>query len=281
MGTLYLVATPIGNLEDITYRAVRTLREVSVIAAEDTRTTRKLLTHYEIHTPLISFHEYSDAGRIDGLIRRLQDEDVAIVSEAGMPAISDPGYRLVRAAIDGGVSVTPVPGPSALVAAVAASGLPTDRFLFIGFLPSRAGPRRNALKELRGAPFTLICYESPHRLLAMLQDALQILGDRRMAAARELTKLHEEIWRGAISEALDYFGARGPRGEFTLVIDAPHLTEDARRWSEAEVVEALGQRRRQGLSAKDAAHEVAELAGWSRRDVYRLGVQGKRTGDIP
>ena len=273
MGTLYLVATPIGNLEDITYRAVRTLSEVSVIAAEDTRTTRKLLTHYDIHTPLVSFHEYSDAGRIEGLIRRLRDEDVAVVSEAGMPAISDPGYNLVSAAIERGIQVTPVPGPSALVAAVAASGLPTDRFLFVGFLPNRASRRRKALEELRQLPHTLVCYESPHRLLAMLGDAGDILGDRQIVVARELTKLHEEIWRGAISDAIRHFEERRPRGEFTLVIAGEQVDEEARRWSEDEVLKAVKECRRRGLSAREAAREVAKVAGWSRRDVYRLGLQ--------
>jgi len=273
MGTLYLVATPIGNLEDITYRAVRTLSEVSVIAAEDTRTSRKLLTHYDIHTPLVSFHEYSDAGRIEGLIRRLRDEDVAVVSEAGMPAISDPGYNLVSAAIERGIQVTPVPGPSALVAAVAASGLPTDRFLFVGFLPNRASRRRKALEELRQLPHTLVCYESPHRLLAMLGDAGDILGDRQIVVARELTKLHEEIWRGAISDAIRHFEERRPRGEFTLVIAGEQVDEEARRWSEDEVLKAVKECRRRGLSAREAAREVAKVAGWSRRDVYRLGLQ--------
>jgi len=273
MGTLYLVATPIGNLEDITYRAVRILSEVSVIAAEDTRTTRKLLAHYDIHTPLVSFHEHSDAGRIEGLVRRLQDEDVAVVSDAGMPAISDPGYRLVSAVVEQGITVVPIPGPSALVAAVAASGLATDRFLFIGFLPNRSGRRRKALEELRQISHTLVCYESPHRVLSMLGDAGDILGDRQIVVARELTKLHEEIWRGTISEAVIYFETRRPRGEFTLVIAGQQTSEATHKWSEDEVANALRERRQGGLSAREAAREVAELAGWSRRDVYQLGLQ--------
>ena len=276
MGSLYLVATPIGNLEDITYRAVRILQEVAVIAAEDTRTTRKLLTHYDIHTPLISFHEHSGSTRIEELIERLEHEDVAVVSEAGMPAISDPGYRLVIGAIERGIPVVPSPGPSAVITAVAVSGLPTDSFIFLGFLPARSGRRRKALDLVKENPQTLVFYESPHRLLSSLQDMLEVFGDRRVAAARELTKLYEEIWRGTISEALMYFEERRPRGEFTLVVAGASAESVRPIWSEEDVRSGLRRCRQEGLSAKEAAKEIARRAGWSRKDVYRLGLNDQQ-----
>jgi len=267
---LYLVATPIGNLEDITLRALRVLRESSLIAAEDTRTARKLLTHFDIHTPLVSFHEYSDARRLAQLVERAESEDVAVISEAGMPGISDPGYSLVAEAIARGIAVVPIPGASALVAALAASGLPTTSFLFLGFLPARAGDRRKALQAVAGQPHTLIAYESPHRLLDSLRDIAAILGERRLAVARELTKLHEEIWRGTVSEAVAHFDAQGVRGEFTLVISgAPAGAGE--RWEEPAVRQALAACRAQGLTPRAAAERVAAQAGWPAREVYRLG----------
>lgn len=271
MGILYLVATPIGNLEDMSMRAVRILREVSLIAAEDTRTARKLLTRFEIHTPLISFHEYSAGRRLEELVQRLETGDVALISEAGMPGISDPGYELVRAAIERGITVIPIPGPTALTAALAASGLPTHSFLFLGFLPTRGGARRSALRAVAGAPHTLVFYEAPHRLLETLRDLRSELGERRLAVARELTKIHEEIWRGDLSAAIAYFEARAPRGEFTLVV-AGAPAEMPARWDEEEVRQALAELRAAGSTRRAAAAHVAARSGWTTREVYRLGL---------
>jgi 16S rRNA (cytidine1402-2'-O)-methyltransferase len=217
MGTLYVVGTPIGNLEDITYRAVRILREVSVIAAEDTRTTRTLLRAYDIQTPLTSFHEFSGPGKVQRLIDRLNSEDVALVSDAGMPGISDPGYPLIRAALDADHHVVPIPGPSAILAALVASGLPMHAFHFLGFLPRKSGERRRAFAAVAEEDATIVAFESPHRLAASLSDAADVLGNRPMAAARELTKKFEEVLRGTVFELAERFGREAPRGEFTLV----------------------------------------------------------------
>jgi 16S rRNA (cytidine1402-2'-O)-methyltransferase len=275
MGTLYLVATPIGNLEDITLRALRVLKEVSLIAAEDTRTTRKLLARYEISTPLVSFHEHSPPARLAELLQALGQGDVAVVSEAGMPGISDPGYRLVQEALAAGFPVVPIPGPSAVTTALAASGLPADRFVFLGFLPARASARRKALADAASLPYTLVCFEAPHRLLETLEDALEILGDRRLAVARELTKVHEEFWRGTLSQALEHFRAQAPRGEFTLVIAGAGEEDTAgRRWSEEQVRQELARLLAEGIPLKEASRRVAGQAGWSRREVYQLGLKG-------
>jgi 16S rRNA (cytidine1402-2'-O)-methyltransferase len=272
MGVLYVVATPIGNLEDVTLRALRVLREVTLIAAEDTRTTSKLLARYEIHKPMVSFFEHNEMVRQDKILRAVESGDVALVSEAGMPTISDPGYRLVQAAIARGVSVVPVPGPSAVLAALAVSGLPTDRFLFLGFLPRRQAARRQQLASIRDQHGTLVCFESPHRLVTALRDIYETLGDRQIAVACELTKLYEQVWRGSVSEALDHFGQEQPRGEFTLVLaGAPAQDEPA--WEEALVRKALTEMTRSGLSWRDAAAEVAEMARWPKRTVYRLAIQ--------
>lgn len=217
MGTLYLVSTPIGNLEDITLRALRVLAAVDLIAAEDTRTVRKLLSHHQISARLTSYHAHSSPAKVEQILRALETGDVALVSEAGTPCLSDPGYPLVRAVIDSGYLVVPVPGPSALAAAATVSGLPLGALLFLGFLPRRPGRRRAALAGRREEAATVVLFEAPHRLRATLEDALTVLGDRRIAVCRELTKLHEEIFRGTIRTALDYF--QEPRGEFTLVIE--------------------------------------------------------------
>lgn len=267
MGTLYLVGTPIGNLEDITLRALRVLREVSLIAAEDTRHTRTLLARYDIHTPTTSYFEHNKLAKLDVILTALETGDVALVSDAGMPGISDPGYELVRAALERGFSVVPVPGPSAIITALAASGLPTDAFVYIGFLPRKAGERRRALQSLRGERRTLVLYEAPHRLLDTLGDILDTLGDRPVAIARELTKVHEEIWRGTVAEARAHFAERVPRGEFTLVIGG---TAEPQAWAEEQVRAALGQRLAEGWSARDAAADVAVRSGWRKRDVHRL-----------
>lgn len=263
MPVLYLVATPIGNLEDITVRAVRVLQEVGAIAAEDTRTTRHLLSAYGIATPLTSYNDHNRASRIPLLLRRLEEEDVALVSEAGMPTISDPGYELVKAAVEHGVKVVPIPGASAVTAAVAASGFRTRQFLYLGFLPRRRGERRRRLQSLQGEPHTLVLFESPHRLRAALQDIADVLADRPLALCRELTKVHEEIFRGTAEQALEYFIQ--PRGEFTLVIQGAE-----RQAAEMDpLLEGLGQARHAGAHAKRAVGAVAQGPGARRSQVRR------------
>ena len=267
MPTLYLVGTPIGNLEDISLRALRILGEVGLIAAEDTRATAKLLRHYNINTPLISYHDFSGAGRVEQLTRKLQEMDVALVSEAGMPGLSDPGYELARAAIDAGILVTPIPGPAAAVTALVSSGLPTDSFLFLGFLPRQKQARRTALTTVAHLPYTLILYESPRRVLALLDDITAVLGDRPVAIGRELTKLYEEIWRGSASAAAAYFAEKGTRGEFTLVIGG--ASKEKAVWTETAVRQALQEYVAQGLSRKEAAVMVAAESGWRKREIYK------------
>jgi 16S rRNA (cytidine1402-2'-O)-methyltransferase len=269
--TLYLVGTPIGNLEDITLRALRILSEVSLIAAEDTRTTGRLLQHFDIVTPMASYHDYSSQDRIASLIEKLDTSDVAIVSEAGMPGLSDPGYRLVRAAIEAGIPVIPIPGPSAAVAALVASGIPSDRFLFLGFLPRRSSSRRDALAEVAELPYTLVFYEAPHRLLNTLDDILAVIGDRQLSIGREITKMHEEIWRGRTRQALDDFSLGRIRGEITLVIEG--ATTDQNLWSEDQVRDALAAEISKGLSRKDVVKLVANQSGWRKREVYQLSLR--------
>jgi 16S rRNA (cytidine1402-2'-O)-methyltransferase len=271
MPTLYLVGTPIGNLEDITLRALRILREVALIAAEDTRVTGRLLHHYGIETPMVPFHDFSSETRLGDLAARLQEADVALVSDAGMPGISDPAYRLVRAALEAGAAVTPIPGPTAAVAALVASGLPTDQFLFLGFLPRQKQARRAALSAAAAVAATLVIYESPHRLCALLADAAATLGNRPVVVARELTKLYEELWRGDLSAAQDEFGARERiRGEITLVIGPPPVADV--RWDEQAVRAALHAALAEGLSRKAAARRVAAESGWRQRAVYALSL---------
>lgn len=276
MGTLYLVATPIGNLSDISERALRMLGEVRLIAAEDTRQTRKLLAHYNIHTPVTSYYEHNKQNKLRVVLAELSLGDVALVSDAGTPALNDPGYELVRAALDSGYAVSPVPGPSAPVAALVASGLPTDTFLYLGYLPRRSSERRKMLQEIAALPYTLVFLEAPHRLLASLQDLLTVLGDRQVALARELTKLHEEIFRSSLHEALQYFIENEPRGEFTLVVAG--YSKHADSWSEAEVRSALQSELAQGVSPARAASQVAARSGWARRKVYRLITEIKQSG---
>ncbi len=274
MPTLYLVPTPIGNLEDITLRALRILREVRLIAAEDTRTTRKLLTHYEITTPLTSYHEHNKLTKLDAVLDALDAGDVALVSDAGTPGVSDPGYELVKAALERAITVVPLPGASAAVAALVASGLPTDRFLFVGFLPRKDKALRDTLADLREERATLIAYESPNRLAATLAAVRDVLGDRPVAVARELTKLFEEIRRGPASAVLAHYLESPPKGEITLVIGgAEDETAADQPWDEDRVRAALQDRLEAGAGRKDAARAVADLAGWNRRDVYNLDLQ--------
>ena len=278
MGALYLVATPIGNLEDITMRALRTLREARLIAAEDTRHTRKLLTHFAITTPTISYHEHSPIERQERLLAELAQGDVALVSDAGTPAISDPGQELVRAALAAGYPVIPIPGAVAAITALIASGLPTDRFTYLGFLPRRPQERRAALAAVATLPHTLIVYEAPHRLLATLGDLLATLGDRQAVVARELTKLHEQWLRGSLSQLRQQCASPAPRGEFTLVIaGAPDATGalGAAEPPDQEAM-ALAQLRAllaAGVRTRDAAAQVAAATGLPRRDAYQLALR--------
>ena len=266
MPTLYVVATPIGNLEDITLRAIRILGEVDLIAAEDTRTTRRLLSRYDIHTPLTSYNEHNSSRKLPAILAALADGDVALVSDAGTPGISDPGLALVKAAADDGVPVVSIPGPSAVVTALAVSGMQADRFLFLGFLPRRRAERRRLLASVSQLPYTLVAFETPHRLRDTLADMLDTLGDRSMTALREATKLHEETFRGTISEGLSHF--QEPRGEFTLVIEAGK--PEAALPSAAEVEAALRAMLRAGVPAREARERVASETGLPHREVYRL-----------
>ncbi|MBI1885195.1 MAG: 16S rRNA (cytidine(1402)-2'-O)-methyltransferase [Chloroflexi bacterium] len=282
VGILYLVATPIGNLEDVTLRALRILREVSLVAAEDTRTARKLLSHYGIKARLTSYTDHNKRTRIPAVLAALGRGDVALVSEAGMPGVSDPGHDLVVAASEAGFPVVPVPGPSAVTAALAVSGLPTRQFTYVGFLPRRAGERRRLLQSLAAEPRTIVAFESPHRLERTLADMLSVLGDRRLAVCRELTKAFEEVFRGTVSEAIERF--RQPRGEFTLVVEGlpagrhgaatdvgATFRSPAGRGAEPDTVRRELQRLRdEGQGARQAVAEVARRYGLPHRRVYRL-----------
>ena len=267
---LYLVATPIGNLEDITYRAVRILGEVDAVACEDTRETRKLLDRYGIRKPVVSYHEHNEAERAAELAARmLGGEKVALVSDAGTPLVSDPGYRLVRAAIDNGIAVEPIPGASAALAALAASGLPTDAFRFGGFLPSKSGPRQRLLESLANEQATLIFYEAPHRILESLESIEAVLGPRPVVVARELTKLHEEILRGTAAQIHAQLAARlaikgAIKGEITLLIGKA----TAPRADESPVKEAVEELVRAGAERMQAIKQVARRRGLSKREVY-------------
>ncbi|HET6444921.1 MAG TPA: 16S rRNA (cytidine(1402)-2'-O)-methyltransferase [candidate division Zixibacteria bacterium] len=268
MSNLYLVGTPIGNLEDISLRALRTLREVSLIAAEDTRVTQRLLERYEIQTKLVSFHEYSTPERVEDLLQALENDDIALVTDAGMPGLSDPGFRLIRACIRAGIKVVPIPGPSAAVTALVISGLPTENFLFLGFLSRQKEARRKALTKIAKLPFTLVIYEAPHRVISLLEDVWEILGNRQVVIGRELTKLYEETWRGLVVEAIEHFTDGETRGEFTLVVAGAANVP----WDETAVIEALEKERERGVSRKDAAETVAGLSGWRKRDLYNLSL---------
>ena len=269
-GTLYLVATPIGNLEDNTIRALRVLREeVNVIACEDTRQTQKLLQEYQIHKPLVSYHEHNEASRSAEILTRLEEgESVALVSDAGTPLISDPGFRIVHLAVERGIPIVPIPGPSAAMSALVASGLATNEFRFLGFLPARSAARRRALEGLKDDDSTLIVYESPHRIVETLAEMAEILYDRPVVLAREITKIHEEFLRGTAAEIHDQLAARATvKGEITLVIGPAgeaKATGDA-----AAEVERL---KANGLDQMQAIKQVAKQMGLPKREVYRLAV---------
>ncbi|NJP07901.1 MAG: 16S rRNA (cytidine(1402)-2'-O)-methyltransferase [Chloroflexaceae bacterium] len=279
MGTLYLVSTPIGNLEDMTLRGLRLLREAHLIAAEDTRHTRRLLTHYQITTPCIAYHQHNKYHRLPDVLQALTHGDVALVSDAGTPGLSDPGFELVRACYEHGFAVSPIPGPSAPIAALVASGLPTERFCYLGFLPNRSPQRRAVLTEFGAFPVTLVCFESPHRLLDALRDALDVLGDRHVVVARELTKIHEELLTLSISAAIDHFTEHAPRGEITLVIAPPADDDLADTMLDMETILTthLEQLMAQGQRASDAVRMVARQHNQPRRAVYALWLRLQET----
>jgi 16S rRNA (cytidine1402-2'-O)-methyltransferase len=269
MGTLYLVATPIGNLEDISPRALRVLREASLVAAEDTRHTGKLLKHFGIKTQPTSYFEHNKLDKLDLILEKLSVGDVALVSDAGTPAINDPGYELVRAALASGFDVRPVPGPSAPISALAVSGLPTDAFLYLGYLPHKSSERHKFIEQVANLPYTLIFLESPHRIVEALEDLLATLGDRRVCVAREMTKLFEEYWRGTLSGALAYFQLQPARGEFTLVVEG-RQKEEKDIWAEDELLAVIEKERWLGKSAKEISTELAQVSGWHKKDIYTL-----------
>lgn len=268
-GAFYLVATPIGNLEDISLRALRILKEADLIACEDTRQSRKLLDHYGIAKPLVSYHEHNERERAQELLEKLQQgSTIALITDAGMPGISDPGYRVVKLAAENGISVVPVPGPSAVVAALAASGLPSDSYEFRGFLPAKAGARRTALEEIRDVQHTVIFYETPHRILEALEDIVQILGpERPLVIARELTKLHEEFIRGPAAEVLKAVRSRELKGEITLLVGksehGPAERQPDLRTRLAEIM------REQKIDEKAALKILAREQGSSKSELYR------------
>lgn len=267
MSTLYLVATPIGNLEDISARALRILRQVTLIACEDTRHSAKLLSHFDIHTPTTSYYEFNKLKKIDRVLKALAKGDVALISDAGTPGLNDPGYLLLRAALDAGHAVSPIPGPSAPLAALVSSGLPTDAFLYLGYLPRRSAERLRALQEVAELPYTLIWLETPHRLAEALADMQSVLGERQMAVAGELTKMYEHIFRGSITQAADHFAGHPARGEYTLVVAGQ--TGKTVKWDEKELLAVL----RQGLASaqplSNIAKDIAQRSGWPRRQVYQ------------
>lgn len=276
-GTLYVVATPIGNLEDITYRAVRVLREAGLIACEDTRHTRKLLDHYGIDAKLVSYHEHNEAERAQELMQKLQaGVNIAQVSDAGMPGVCDPGYRLIKLAIEHGIPVVPVPGASALVAALAASGLPTDAFEFRGFLPARSGQRRTELESIRSAQHTVIFYEAPHRIREALDDVVAVLGPGRpLVIAREMTKVHEEFLRGTAGELAAQVQARELKGEITLLIGKAAEGEQAA--GEVDLRSRLQQiMQEQNVDEKAALKVLAKERGVSKSEVYREVQRGSK-----
>jgi 16S rRNA (cytidine1402-2'-O)-methyltransferase len=269
-GCLYLVATPIGNLEDITLRALRVLKEADLIACEDTRQTQKLLQHYAIHKELVSYHAHNELTRAPELVIQLEEgAQVALVSDAGTPVVSDPGHRLVAQCLRHHIPVVPVPGPSAFVAALAASGLPAEEFLFVGFLPSRAGARRKKLDALKSEPRALVLYEAPHRLAETLSDAAEILGSRHAVVAREVTKIHEEFLRGSLAELRDAARQRPPRGEITLLI-GPATEEELPAVSVVSLKQRVEQLEAEaGLDRKAALKQAARERGLAKREAYK------------
>lgn len=270
--TLYLVGTPIGNLEDITTRALRILKTVDLIAAEDTRHTGKLLHYFQIKTPQISYHNHNRFQRLPELLRKLHEgKTIALVTDAGMPGISDPGYELVKACVAEEISVIPIPGVSASITALSASGLPTDRFIFEGFLPTKNKERQLILEGLKQESRTIILYEAPHRLRQTLTDlSFYLGGDRAIVFGRELTKFHEEFWRGTLTEAIDYYQEKNPQGEYTLVISG--AISSSLMISESAIMSELESLLKQGLSRSQATRQLSQQTNLSRRQIYQLSL---------
>ena len=273
-GTLYIVATPIGNLEDITLRAIRVLREADLIAAEDTRHTRKLLDAHGIRTPMISLHEHNEEGRVPSLIAKMGDgRSIAHVSDAGTPGLSDPGFRLIRAAIAQNIPVVPVPGVSAAVAALSASGLTMNRFLFQGFLPAKPAGRRRQLADLAMEPGTMVFFESPHRLPAMLRDISDVLGNRSVVVCRELTKIHESFIRGTAQDVMRVLAGGPVKGEITVLVSGCEETKP--QWTDADIMKRFEQlRQNPALSRRDCVDQIAAETGVSKNRIYKLTVAG-------
>src|SRR5688572_3548112 len=269
MGTLYLVATPIGNLEDMSPRAIRVLREASLIAAEDTRHTGKLLKHFGIETPITSYFEHNKLDKLDFILEKLTTGDVALVSDAGTPAVNDPGYELVKAALDANHDVKPIPGPSAPITALTVSGLPTDSFLYLGYLPHRTSERHRRLEDVESQPFTLVFLESPYRIVESLEDIFSILGDRKICVAREMTKMFEEYWRGNVNGAVAHFKSQPACGEFTLVVEGK-TQNGTQRWTEEQLQRAIENEMKTEKSAKEISVELAKLSGWNKKEIYTL-----------
>ncbi len=273
-GNLYIVATPIGNLEDISLRALRILKEVDVIAAEDTRRTKKLLAHYHIATPLTSYYDEIERGKAVELVKQLENgKNIALVSDAGTPTLSDPGFRLVREAIRAGAPVVPVPGASALLAVLSASGLPTDRFVFEGFLPAKRRERREKLQGVAQEPRTLVFYEAPHRLRDTLADMLEILGDREAVFGREVTKAYEEFVRGSLREAIAAVERKEPRGEITLAV-AGFAGETSS--IDAKIEDEVANLLKRGLRVKEIAEILGEKFDYPKKDIYRMVLEKQK-----
>ncbi len=272
MGTLFIVPTPIGNLEDITLRALRVLREAALIAAEDTRVSRGLARHFDIATPMTSYHEHNKLSKLDAIFAALETGDVALISDAGTPGISDPGFELIAAALDRGVDVVPLPGACAITTALVGSGLASDSFRYVGFLPRKASALRERLEALKNSPETIVAYESPYRLADTLALIAEVIGgERRVCVARELSKKFEQFYRGSAAELRAHFAAENPRGEVTLVIAGADPA--AAKWTEAQVLAALCERLANGEPLSRTARAIAKAAGWTKNEVYRLGIK--------
>lgn len=274
MGKLYLVATPIGNLEDISFRALKVLRSACLIAAEDTRHAHKLLERYEVDTPVMSYHEHNKLARVNEVLDKLSTGDVALVSDAGTPGLNDPGYELVREVLVAGYEVSAVPGPSAPIMALVISGLPTDAFLYLGYLPRKSSERLRRLEEISTVPYTLIFLEAPHRLRDTLDNLESIFSTRKIAVARELTKVYEQVFRGTIQQARDFFTINEPRGEFTLVI-AGYNRFETEPWNREQVLHYLRNHLSEERPLSRLAGDIARQSGWQRREIYRLANEVK------
>jgi 16S rRNA (cytidine1402-2'-O)-methyltransferase len=276
MGTLYIVATPIGNLEDITLRAVRILREVSLIAAEDTRKSGLLLKHLEVNTPMTSYFEHNKISKLERVLGALATGDVALISDAGTPGISDPGYELIRAVLAEGYTVVPIPGASAVLSALSASGLPTDRFTFLGFLPRKGKERQTLLEQYAAVPETVILYEAPHRIRETIGDLLTYFGaERSVVLARELTKRFEEFWRGTLAEAAGHIEVQEPRGEYTVLLGGVDPADQKTVWDDDAVQKALLSLSAEGVTGTRAVKQIVALSNRPKSEVYQLWLQLK------